>query len=133
MLVTSRALRLRRDRPGLFAGYAPVAATGAAAVHLLGFDRGSGPGRGALTLVTRLPRGLELDGGWRDTAITLDAEMTDELTGRSFGPGESAVADIMNDYPVALLAPAGTRGDGGRDKMAGGADLRTTEGEGRAK
>jgi (1->4)-alpha-D-glucan 1-alpha-D-glucosylmutase len=116
LLVTSRALRLRRDRPGLFAGYAPVAAKGAAAVHLLGFDRGSGPGRGALTLVTRLPRRLEQDGGWQDTVITLDAEMTDELTGRTFGPGEAAVADIMNDYPVALLAPAGKREDGGRTK-----------------
>ena len=28
LLVVSRALRLRRDRPGLFTGYAPLAATG---------------------------------------------------------------------------------------------------------
>ena len=41
LLVTSRALRLRRDRPELFTGYRPVAATGAAAAHLLAFDRGS--------------------------------------------------------------------------------------------
>ena len=36
LLVTSRALRLRRDRPELFQGYGPVTATGAAAGHLLG-------------------------------------------------------------------------------------------------
>ena len=34
LLVTSRALRLRRDRPELFTGYAPLPATGAAAGHL---------------------------------------------------------------------------------------------------
>ena len=46
LLVTSRALRLRRDRPELFTGYTPVTATGAAAAHLLAFDRGTrGPGR----------------------------------------------------------------------------------------
>lgn len=116
LLVTSRALRLRRDRPGLFTGYAPVAVTGAAAAHLLAFSRGSRAGEGALTLVTRLPRGLEEGGGWRDTAISLDAEMTDELTGQSFGPGEAAVGDILNQYPMALLAPAGKHGDGGRPK-----------------
>ena len=33
--MTSRALRLRRDRPELFQGYTPVTATGAAAGHLL--------------------------------------------------------------------------------------------------
>ncbi|WP_427017491.1 malto-oligosyltrehalose synthase [Pseudarthrobacter sp. P1] len=107
LLVTSRALRLRRDRPELFTGYAPVAAGGTAAAHLLAFSRGSGPGEGALTLATRLPRGLEQKGGWQDTAITLEVEMTDGLTGRSFGPGEAAVGEILHGYPVALLVPAG--------------------------
>ena len=31
--------------------------------------------------------------------------MTDELTGATFGPGTVAVADILRDYPVALLVP----------------------------
>ena len=35
-----QALTLRRDRPELFTGYAPLAAEGPAADHLLAFDRG---------------------------------------------------------------------------------------------
>jgi (1->4)-alpha-D-glucan 1-alpha-D-glucosylmutase len=106
LLVTSRALRLRRDRPELFTGYRPVTATGSAAGHLVGFDRCSAAGAGAVTLATRLPRGLEQQGGWRDTAIHLDASMTDELTGATFGPGTVEVATILASYPVALLVPA---------------------------
>lgn len=105
LLVTSRALRLRRDRPDLFTGYTPVTATGTAAGHLLAFSRGNAAA-GALTLATRLPRGLEQHGGWQDTAISLAGAMTDELTGRTFGPGEALVADVLRDYPVALLVPA---------------------------
>ncbi|MDQ0820020.1 (1-_4)-alpha-D-glucan 1-alpha-D-glucosylmutase [Arthrobacter sp. V4I6] len=105
LLVTSRALRLRRDRPGLFTGYAPVAASGPAAGHLLAFNRG-GSAAGALTLATRLPRGLEQKGGWQNTAISLATAMTDELTGRFFGPGGVEVGLILGTYPVALLVPA---------------------------
>ncbi|MDI3211522.1 malto-oligosyltrehalose synthase [Arthrobacter sp. AL12] len=106
LLVTSRALRLRRDHPELFTGYRPVAATGSAAGHLIGFDRVGAAGAGAITLATRLPRGLEQQGGWRDTAIALDGPMTDELTGATFGPGTVEVAAILASYPVALLVPA---------------------------
>src|SRR6478609_4538017 len=105
LLVTSRALRLRRDRPELFTGYAAVPSTGAASGHLIAFDRGAGT-PGAITLATRLPRGLEQRGGWQDTAIGLAAAGTDQLSGRSFGPGTVEVADILRDYPVALLVPA---------------------------
>jgi (1->4)-alpha-D-glucan 1-alpha-D-glucosylmutase len=97
LLVVSRALRLRRDRPELFSGYAPVAATGPAADHVVAFDRG-----GAVTVGTRLPVRLERAGGWRDTAVTVTG--TDLLTGRSYG-GETRLADLLADYPVALLAP----------------------------
>ncbi|HJV98373.1 MAG TPA: malto-oligosyltrehalose synthase [Arthrobacter sp.] len=101
LLATSRALRLRRDRPGLFDSYSPVLASGAAAGHLLAFDRG-----GALTLATRLPAGLEAGGGWRDTAVELSRPMRDELTGTSFRPGTVLAADVLGTYPVALLVPA---------------------------
>ncbi|MFJ5860699.1 malto-oligosyltrehalose synthase [Pseudarthrobacter sp. NPDC092439] len=104
LLVTSRALRVRRDRPELFQGYAPVRATGAAAGHLLGFSRGDGA-PGAVTLATRLPAGLEEAGGWRDTAVVLPAVMRDELTGAVHGPGTVSVADVLGTYPVALLVP----------------------------
>ncbi|XAS63332.1 malto-oligosyltrehalose synthase [Micrococcaceae bacterium Sec5.8] len=106
LLVTSRALRLRRDRPELFTGYRALTATGAAAGHLVGFDRGSAAGAGAVTLATRLPRGLEQQGGWRDAAIDLADAMTDELTGATFGPGPVLLAEVFGSYPVALLVPA---------------------------
>ena len=97
LLVVSRALRLRRDRPGLFSGYAPVVASGAAADHVVAFDRG-----GAVTVGTRLPVRLERDGGWRDTTVAVSG--TDALTGRSYA-GETPVTELLADYPVALLAP----------------------------
>lgn len=102
LLVTSRALRLRRDRPELFQDYRPVTAAGAAAGHVLAFQRGAS---GALTIATRLPVGLERDGGWRDTAVDLSGAMKDELTGTSYGAGTVSVADVLGTYPVALLVP----------------------------
>jgi (1->4)-alpha-D-glucan 1-alpha-D-glucosylmutase len=105
LLVTSRALRLRRDRPELFRGYRPLTASGAAADHLVAFGRGAEGATGAVTLATRLPFGLEQSGGWRDTAVELPAAFRDELTGRTYGPGPVPVADILQPYPVALLVP----------------------------
>lgn len=105
LLVTSRALRLRRDRPELFQGYSPVTATGSAAGHLLAFHRGSAGATGALTLATRLPAGLAADGGWRDTAVELPVATRDALTGAGYGPGAVSVADVLGTYPVALLVP----------------------------
>ncbi|MDN4613937.1 malto-oligosyltrehalose synthase [Leifsonia sp. F6_8S_P_1B] len=99
VLVTSRALRLRRDRPELFGGYTPLAADGDRAGHLLAFDRG-----GAVTLVTRLPHGLAAAGGWGDTTIDLgETPMRDELTGRELR-GRVPLATVFDTYPVALLA-----------------------------
>lgn len=105
LLVTSRALRLRRDRPELFQGYVPVDASGAAAGHLLAFSRGTDASSGALTLATRLPAGLDAGGGWRDTAVDLPVAMRDELTGAAYGPGRVSVAEVLGTYPVALLVP----------------------------
>jgi (1->4)-alpha-D-glucan 1-alpha-D-glucosylmutase len=103
LLVTSRALRARRDRPELFTGYLPVTATGPAADHLVGFDRG-----GAVTLATRLPVGLASAGGWGDTVVRLPAgSWSEALTGRPLQvePGDEPVrvADLLSAYPVALL------------------------------
>ncbi|WP_431278711.1 malto-oligosyltrehalose synthase [Leifsonia poae] len=105
MLLVSRALRLRRDRPELFTGYTPITATGTQAEHLIGFDRG-----GAVALATRLPLGLTDAGGWGDTVVDLgerengsDNGMRDELTGREFESGPIPVADVFEVYPAALL------------------------------
>ncbi|WP_104160443.1 malto-oligosyltrehalose synthase [Arthrobacter sp. ZGTC212] len=100
LLVTMRALQLKRGRPELFTHYVPVAVEGPAAEHLFAFDRG-----GAITAVTRLPLGMERDGGWRDTAVVLDAgTYRDVLTGRMLeSSGRLAAADLFEIYPVALL------------------------------
>jgi (1->4)-alpha-D-glucan 1-alpha-D-glucosylmutase len=95
--LVSRVLRLRRDWPDLFAGYAPVLATGAAADHAIAYNRG-----GVLTVATRLPVGLERAGGWGDTSIDLGGEATDVITGRRV-PRETALAQLLDTYPVALL------------------------------
>lgn len=99
LLVTSRALRLRRDRPELFDRYVPLSAIGGAAEHLLAFDRG-----GAVTLATRLPLGLGAAGGWRDTILILpSAPYVDVLTRRVHPGGETRVSELLAAYPVALL------------------------------
>lgn len=103
LLVTSRALRLRRDRPELFTDYAPLAASGPAADHLVAFDRG-----GAITLATRLPVGLAARGGWGDTVVDVgSAPVVDVITGRHIDGGELRVADVLDRYPVALLVEEG--------------------------
>ena len=103
LLVTSRALRLRRDRPELFTGYEPLEASGTAADHLVAFDRG-----GAIALATRLPVGLAARGGWGDTVVDVgSAPVVDVITGARHGGGELRLADLLDRYPVALLAEEG--------------------------
>jgi (1->4)-alpha-D-glucan 1-alpha-D-glucosylmutase len=99
LLVTSRTLRLRRDRPELFARYHPLFADGPTAEHLVAFDRG-----GAVALATRLPVGLSRHGGWRDTTLTLPGQdWTDVLTGGDVAGDRVALAELFATYPVALL------------------------------
>jgi (1->4)-alpha-D-glucan 1-alpha-D-glucosylmutase len=101
LVVTSRALRLRRDRPELFCEYKPVAVVGPAAGHAVAFDRG-----GAITVATRLPIGLQTRGGWADTEILVPARpMIDVMTGRRHAGGSIRVADLLELAPVALLVP----------------------------
>jgi (1->4)-alpha-D-glucan 1-alpha-D-glucosylmutase len=105
LLVVSRVLRLRRDRPELFTSYRPVRATGPAADHVLAFDRG-----GAVALATRLPRTLAHSGGWRDTVLELPASIApphdmwhDALTGVIYRGPRVALKNLLAAYPVALL------------------------------
>lgn len=94
--ITSRVLRLRRDRPEDFSKYEPIDADGPAARHAVAFDRG-----GAVAIATRLPVALDRDGGWRDTTLRIPAG-TDVLTGRVF-TGPVRLADLLATYPAALL------------------------------
>ncbi|MCP3757432.1 malto-oligosyltrehalose synthase [Streptomyces sp. TBY4] len=67
LALTAALLRLRRDRPGLFTGYAPLCARGPAAEHCVAFARSAG----LVAVATRLSHRLAGAGGWRDTALPL--------------------------------------------------------------
>ncbi len=95
--VTSRVLRLRRDWPDLFTGYAPLFADGPAEQHAVAYDRG-----GVIAVATRLPVRLDRDGGWHDTVLDVGGTSTDVMSGRRHDR-EVALGDLLADYPVALL------------------------------
>ena len=106
LLVTSRALRLRRARPDWFTRYVPVDVVGSAAGHVVAVDRG-----GPIVAVTRLPVGLARRGGWGTTALATRAGCyTDVITGRTFRGGMIPAGELFSSYPVALLAPADPAG-----------------------
>ncbi len=102
LLVTSRSLRLRRDHPEFFTRYAAIEAYGSAAKHVVAFDRGE-----ALTIATRLPIGLDREGGWGDTSVIVAGRpVTDVFTGRQFEGGTLLLSEVLERYPVALLVPS---------------------------
>ncbi len=117
LLLTHCALILRRDHRELLTGYAPVLATGDAADHVIAFDRG-----GAIAVGTRLPVGLERRGGWGETRLPLPAgSWVDLLTGRRArvdGAGGVTLAELLADYPVALLVRDDQGGRGRFDVWA---------------
>ncbi|WP_353828488.1 malto-oligosyltrehalose synthase [Agromyces sp. SYSU T0242] len=124
LLVTSRALRARRDRPDLFTRYRPLEVVGDAAAHAIAFDRG-----GAVTVATRLPVGLSQRGGWGQTAVLVrGGTMRDVLTGRRVEPdadrgGSVQLSGLLATYPVALLVPEASgdpSGDGATPAAGGG-------------
>ncbi|WP_286689232.1 MULTISPECIES: malto-oligosyltrehalose synthase [unclassified Aeromicrobium] len=95
-----RVLTLRRDRPELFRGYTPLAASGEAADHAVAFGRSDD----LVAVATRLPVGLEHRGGWGGTTLPLGSgTWTDALTGERFDGGDVRLADLLATYPVALL------------------------------
>jgi (1->4)-alpha-D-glucan 1-alpha-D-glucosylmutase len=103
LLVTSRALRLRRARPEWFAGgYEPLAASGTAAAHAVAFRRGQ-----AVTVVTRLPVGLRRRGGWQDTTLSLPAGAWADLLTGTVHRGDVPMTALTGRLPVALLVPEG--------------------------
>jgi (1->4)-alpha-D-glucan 1-alpha-D-glucosylmutase len=106
LLVTTRALRLRRAHPGWFGGdYQALTADGPAAGHVVAFARG---GR-AVTIATRLPATLRHRGGWAGTTLELPAspgssQWRDLLTGATYTTPRATLAQLTTRLPVALLA-----------------------------
>ena len=104
LLVTSRALRVRRELAGSFgdkATYEPLrSSTEHALEHALGFVRGAR----VACVVTRAPRRLADSGGWRDETVTLPGgTWHDELTGSVFAGGDVRCAGLFEAMPVTLL------------------------------
>ena len=108
LLVTSRALRVRRDLSGAFTGagtgYAPLPTSSG---YALAFARSEDGRARAVTVATRLPDALARYGGWGDHVLTLpesaSGTWTDVLTGRTHEAGAARLADVLADLPVALL------------------------------
>ena len=71
----------------------PLPAEGPAADHVLAFDRG-----GAITVVTRLPLGLEAKGGWGDTVAA------------SLPDGPARVGEILSDRAATVVVRPMSRG-----------------------
>jgi malto-oligosyltrehalose synthase len=106
LLVTSRALRLRRAHPDWFAGgYAPLRAAGPAASHAVAFSRGGE----AITVATRLPAGLRGRGGWGGTALEVpEGRWRDLLTDATHAGPRLLLSFVTERLPVALLVSDGT-------------------------
>jgi (1->4)-alpha-D-glucan 1-alpha-D-glucosylmutase len=107
LLVVTTALRARRglNLSDDGAGYRALAADGPAADHCLAFTRGP-----LIAVATRLPLGLARRGGWGDTTLPLPdagkngAVWKDSLTGAPVTGPAPLIRDLLDTYPVALLA-----------------------------
>ena len=100
MLVTTRALQVRRELRECFGDDATYEPLTTGSEHALGFLRS---GRVA-AVVTRAPHRLAESGGWRDETVVLPGgTWHDELTGRVHPGGEVRCADVFDRMPVALL------------------------------
>jgi (1->4)-alpha-D-glucan 1-alpha-D-glucosylmutase len=109
LLVTSRALRLRRERPEAFVGDgAGYTALPASSGNAFAFARTAGGRPEAVTVATRLALALDRLSGWGSHTLALpDGRWRDELTGRDVDGGLVRLADLLAARPVALLARVG--------------------------
>ncbi|MEU9250238.1 malto-oligosyltrehalose synthase [Streptomyces sp. NPDC048270] len=99
LALTAEVLRLRRDRPELFTGYAPLAARGPAADHCLAFGRSPG----LVVVATRLAHRLALGGGWRGTVLPLPPGRWAPLRGGGPYEGEADLAHLLTPSPALPL------------------------------
>jgi (1->4)-alpha-D-glucan 1-alpha-D-glucosylmutase len=103
LLVTSRALRLRREHPEWFVGdRATVSRIRTGDPHAFAVARGDDTGDRVVAVVTRLADSLV---GWGEATLALpQGTWTDLLTRREVpSSGEVPLAGILVDLPVALL------------------------------
>jgi (1->4)-alpha-D-glucan 1-alpha-D-glucosylmutase len=113
LLVTSRALRVRRDHPEWFTGeHATYAAVPTTSEHALAVARGDAAGPQVVAVVTRLGERLAAAAGWADETIALpEGDWVDLLTDRPVSRGADGtvrLADLLGALPVALLVRHGS-------------------------
>ncbi|GAA4832704.1 malto-oligosyltrehalose synthase [Luteimicrobium xylanilyticum] len=107
LLVTSRALRVRRAEPETFvgagAGYLPLPTSSPCAVA---FARTRDGEARAVTVVTRLATELDGTGGWREHTVVLpEGRWNDVLTGVRVAGGAVRLDALLASLPAALLVP----------------------------
>ena len=107
--VTMKTLHARREHLGLFSGgdYVPLEASGPKREHVFAFSRQLGVQRA----VVAVPRLVSRIGDWKDTHLRGVARMraANVFTGKTHElDGETTVAELFADFPVALLV-AGAR------------------------
>ncbi|UZN05080.1 malto-oligosyltrehalose synthase [Cellulomonas sp. S1-8] len=105
MLVTSRALRVRRDVSDAFvgpdAGFVPLPHSSG---HSMAYARTIAGEPRVVVVATRIAAAVQRLGGWSDHTLALpDGAWHDVLADRSVRGGVQRVADVLERLPVALL------------------------------
>ncbi|GIG39737.1 malto-oligosyltrehalose synthase [Cellulomonas phragmiteti] len=105
MLVTSRALRVRRDLAEAFIGPdAGFVALPHSSGHSMAYARTVAGEPRVVVVATRLAAAVDRLGGWADHTLALpDGTWHDVLTDRAVAGGVQRVADVLERLPVALL------------------------------
>ena len=108
LLVTSRALRTRRDLSEAFvgpgAGFRPLAHSSG---HALSYARTVAGEAAVVVIATRLAIALDRLGGWADHTVALpEGAWHDVLTNRVVVGGVQEIAPLLDRLPVALLVRA---------------------------
>jgi (1->4)-alpha-D-glucan 1-alpha-D-glucosylmutase len=105
--LVSRVLALRARRPELFgvdAAYRGLAASGARAEQVVAFGRADD----AIVVAPRLVSHVGWPSpDWADTALDMaDGPWRDELSGNEFDGGQISLAELLRDFPMAVLVRA---------------------------
>ena len=108
LVVTSRALRTRRDSPEAFVGAeAGFVALAHSSGHTISYARMVAGDARVVVVATRLAIALDRLGGWGEHTVALpDGEWHDVLTGRATLGGVQPVGPLLDRLPVALLVRA---------------------------
>ncbi len=100
LLVTSVALKLRKDLRECFSDTGAYRRVESTSRHLVGFTRGSE----VAVLATRAPRRLDAAGGWGEHRVVVPEGLwRDELTGALHEGGALRLVDVFETRPVALM------------------------------